>query len=79
MNELYRVLANNPCDLLKSEADFPEVQGGCCWRWLRCRQVSALHTVRIPARTQIPPADATPHGYTVSLLLFIVPIIVIGW
>jgi len=39
----------------------------------------ALHTVRIPAPTQIPPADATPYGYTVSLLLFIIPIIVIGW
>src|SRR5437667_9176823 len=38
----------------------------------------ALHTVRIPAPTQIPPADATPYGYTVSLLLFIIPIIVIG-
>src|SRR5207244_11755148 len=39
----------------------------------------ALHTVRIPAPTQTPPADATPYGYTVSLLLFIIPIIVIGW
>jgi hypothetical protein len=39
----------------------------------------ALHTVRIPAPTQIPPANATPYGYTVSLLLFIIPIIVIGW
>src|SRR5207253_5042032 len=34
----------------------------------------ALHTVRIPAPTQTPPADATPYGYTVSLLLFIIPI-----
>lgn len=39
----------------------------------------ALHTVRIPVPTQIPPANATPYGYTVSLLLFIIPIIVIGW
>src|SRR2546425_5646490 len=39
----------------------------------------ALHTVRIPAPTQTPPADATPYGYTVSLLLLIMPIIVIGW
>src|SRR5438094_9545123 len=28
----------------------------------------APHTVRIPAPTQTPPADATPYGYTVSLL-----------
>src|SRR2546428_7603062 len=39
----------------------------------------ALPTCRIPAPTQPPPADATPYGYTVSLLLFIIPIIVIGW
>src|SRR3989442_5491612 len=39
----------------------------------------ALHTVRIPAPTQFPLADATPYGYTVSLLLFIIQIIVIGW
>src|SRR5207245_10521573 len=38
-----------------------------------------LHTVRIPAPTQTPPADATPYGSTVSLRLFIIPIIVIGW
>src|SRR5438034_1515388 len=39
----------------------------------------ALHTVRIPAPTPTPPADATPYGSTVTLLLFIIPIIVIGW
>jgi len=39
----------------------------------------ALHTVHIPAQLKSTPADATPYGYTVSLLLFIVPIIVIGW
>jgi hypothetical protein len=39
----------------------------------------ALHTVHIPAQLKSTPADATPYGYAVSLLLFIVPIIVIGW
>jgi hypothetical protein len=39
----------------------------------------ALHTVHIPAQLKSTPAEATPYGYTVSLLLFIVPIIVIGW
>jgi hypothetical protein len=37
-----------------------------------------LHTVRIPATFQIQSANPTPHGYTWSLLLFIVPIVVIG-
>jgi hypothetical protein len=39
----------------------------------------ALHSVRVPIRTETVPTDATPYGYTVSLLLFIIPIIVIGW
>ena len=38
-----------------------------------------LHTVRFPATIQISSPDPTPYGYTVSLLLFIVPIIVIAW
>jgi hypothetical protein len=39
----------------------------------------ALRSVRIPAALQIQP-NATPHGYTWSLLLFIVPIIgIAGW
>lgn len=38
-----------------------------------------LHSVRVPARLAIE-ANPTPHGYTWSLLLFIVPIVVIaGW
>ena len=37
-----------------------------------------LHTVRVPATISIPAADPTPYGYTWSLLLFIVPILVIG-
>jgi hypothetical protein len=37
----------------------------------------ALHSVRRPAALQVLP-DASPFGYTWSLLLFIVPIIVIG-
>jgi hypothetical protein len=35
-----------------------------------------LRTVRAPGVLQVPP-DATPYGYTVSLLLFLVPILVI--
>jgi hypothetical protein len=39
-----------------------------------------LHAVRIPATFQIQSSNPTPHGYTWSLLLFIVPIVVIaGW
>jgi len=39
----------------------------------------ALRSVRRPAALQVPP-DASPHGYTWSLLLFIIPIVVItGW
>ena len=37
-----------------------------------------LHTVRVPAAIAVPGANPTPHGYTVSLLLFVVPIAVIG-
>jgi hypothetical protein len=37
-----------------------------------------LHTVRRPAVLTVP-ADPTPHGYTWSLLLFIVPIVVIAF
>jgi len=39
----------------------------------------ALHSVRIPATLQVA-ANASPHGYTWSLFLFIVPIVVVaGW
>ncbi len=38
-----------------------------------------LHAVRIAASMPTPAPDATPYGYTVSLLLFIIPIIFIGW
>ncbi len=37
-----------------------------------------LHTVRVPATITMGSANPTPHGYTWSLLLFIVPIAVIG-
>jgi hypothetical protein len=37
-----------------------------------------LRSVRMPARLEVAP-DASPHGYTWSLLLFIVPIVAIGW
>jgi lycopene cyclase domain-containing protein len=40
----------------------------------------ALHTVRVAAVFEIPSANPTPHGYTWSLLLFLVPIAAIaGW
>ncbi len=37
-----------------------------------------LHTVRVPAIFQVQSSNPTPHGYTWSLLLFIIPIVVIG-
>lgn len=37
-----------------------------------------LVTVRSPGTLQVPTPDPTPLGYTVSLLLFVVPILVIG-
>jgi hypothetical protein len=37
-----------------------------------------LHTVRTPAGAGASAANPTPYGYTVSLLLFIVPIVAIG-
>jgi len=37
-----------------------------------------LHTVRGPAGARAPAAELSPYGYTVSLLLFIVPILAIG-
>jgi hypothetical protein len=37
-----------------------------------------LHTVREPAGSPITQANSSPYGYTVSLLLFIVPILAIG-
>jgi hypothetical protein len=40
----------------------------------------ALHTVRVAAVLELPSANPTPHGYTWSLLLFLVPIAAIaGW
>jgi len=38
-----------------------------------------LHTVRAPADVRAPAAALSPYGYTVSLLLFIVPIVAIGF
>jgi hypothetical protein len=38
-----------------------------------------LRTVRAPATGGAPVGEASPYGYTVSLLLFIVPIVVIGF
>lgn len=37
-----------------------------------------LHTVRIAAVSQIASDNPTPYGYSWSLLLFVVPIVVIG-
>jgi lycopene cyclase domain-containing protein len=37
-----------------------------------------LHTVRVPAKAHQLTSELTPYGYTWSLLLFIVPIVVIG-
>ncbi|MFY9558981.1 MAG: hypothetical protein WAQ52_01985 [Terriglobales bacterium] len=38
-----------------------------------------LNTVQFPAKLQIADPNPTPHGYTWSLLLFIVPIVVIAF
>jgi len=38
-----------------------------------------LHTVHDPAILQISDTNPTPYGYSWSLLLFVVPIVVIGW
>jgi hypothetical protein len=38
-----------------------------------------LHTIRAPAQVGAGPADSSPYGYTVSLLLFVVPILAIGF
>jgi len=38
-----------------------------------------LRTVRVAATLHVPSPNPTPHGYTWSLLLFVVPIVVIGW
>ncbi len=40
---------------------------------------TTLNTVRVPATLQLSSPDPTPHGYTWSLLLFIVPILVIAF
>jgi hypothetical protein len=37
-----------------------------------------LHTVRVAAVAQVAGSNPTPYGYTVSLLLFVVPIVVIS-
>ena len=37
-----------------------------------------LHTVRISSVVDVSSRDPSPYGYTVSLLLFVVPIVVIG-
>jgi hypothetical protein len=38
-----------------------------------------LHTVHDPAVLEIPGTNPTPYGYSWSLLLFVVPLVVIGW
>ena len=38
-----------------------------------------LHTVRVPAVVDAAYKNPSPYGYSVSLLLFIVPIVVISW
>ena len=38
-----------------------------------------LHTVRVSSVVDLPEANPSPYGYTVSLLLFVIPILVIGW
>jgi hypothetical protein len=38
----------------------------------------ALHTVRLPGTLNISASNPSPHGYTWSLLLFVVPILLIG-
>jgi hypothetical protein len=38
-----------------------------------------LHTVRASALMPVTPANSSPYGYTISLLLFIVPILVIAF
>jgi len=38
-----------------------------------------LHTVRVPAVVDVTAPNPSPYGYTVSLLLFIVPIVVIAF
>ena len=38
-----------------------------------------LHTVQAPAIVQMTSTNPTPYGYSWSLLLFVVPIVVIGW
>jgi hypothetical protein len=38
-----------------------------------------LHTVSSPGTLQVSSSNATPHGYTWSLLLFVVPIVVIAF
>src|SRR5579864_751118 len=38
-----------------------------------------LHRVRVPAVVDVAYPSPSPYGYSVSLLLFIVPIVVIGW
>src|SRR5580704_1805917 len=38
-----------------------------------------LRAVRSPGALQVPGSDPTPYGYTWSLLLFLVPIVVIGF
>jgi hypothetical protein len=37
-----------------------------------------LHTVHVPATITLSSANPTPHGYSWSLLLFVIPIVVIG-
>ena len=37
-----------------------------------------LHTIRVPPAINPSQLNPSPYGYTISLLLFIVPIIVIG-
>lgn len=38
-----------------------------------------LNTVRTPAKLTLSTANPTPHGYTLSLLLFVIPILAIGF
>jgi hypothetical protein len=37
-----------------------------------------LHTIRVAVVPQVSSTNPTPHGYTWSLLLFVIPILVIA-
>ena len=70
-----------PVPMLRGNSPSPRLSAWIVLAMLAMIAIPAaitLHTVHVAAVAQIPGPNPTPHGYSWSLLLFVVPVVVIG-